>query len=111
MRAPESMHHATGRRRPARRPVRSAVSRRRQAEIDPWLPVTKTRRGSVWDDPNRDLRWMYIHCLLELPFNEQTDCYGWGVWVEVRKSHNASWGDRNGGSDLGHITTLESKVL
>jgi len=25
----------------------------------------------------------FIRCLLTLPFNEQPDCYGWGVWVEV----------------------------
>ena len=25
----------------------------------------------------------FIRCLLKLPFNEQPDYYGWGVWVEV----------------------------
>jgi len=25
----------------------------------------------------------FIRCLLKLPFNEQADYYGWGVWVEV----------------------------
>ncbi|ATR79066.1 DUF2199 domain-containing protein [Moraxella osloensis] len=25
----------------------------------------------------------FIRCLLKIPFNEQPDYYGWGVWVEV----------------------------
>ena len=25
----------------------------------------------------------FIRCLLKLPFNEQPDYYGWGIWVEV----------------------------
>ena len=25
----------------------------------------------------------FIRCLLKLPFNQQPDYYGWGVWVEV----------------------------
>jgi len=27
----------------------------------------------------------FIRCLLKLPFNEQSDYYGWGVWVEVQE--------------------------
>lgn len=27
----------------------------------------------------------FIRCLLKLPFSEQTDYYGWGVWVQVRE--------------------------
>ena len=27
----------------------------------------------------------FIRCLLKLPFNEQPDYYGWGVWVEVQE--------------------------
>lgn len=25
----------------------------------------------------------FIRCLLKLPFNEQPDYYGWGIWIEV----------------------------
>ena len=28
----------------------------------------------------------FIRCVLKLPFNEQPDYYGWGVWVEVEES-------------------------
>jgi hypothetical protein len=28
----------------------------------------------------------FIRCLLKLPFNEQPEYYGWGVWVEVGES-------------------------
>jgi hypothetical protein len=29
----------------------------------------------------------FIRCILELPFNEQSGYYGWGVWVELLESN------------------------